>query len=322
MPLTDGAEKVLAFIHRSTQPFDRLTVSGARESLRALSARFSQPAEPVGAIEDIEVPSGGGSVRVRVYRPVSGHGEGPLPIVVMLHGGGWALGDFETHDWFSRALCNAGSAVVVAVEYRRTPEHPFPAALDDVTAVISWAARRAAWLSAQGAPLFVLGDSAGGNLATAAAMLARKAGPELSGQVLIYPVLDARLETPSCDEFREGFFLTVEKLQWYWDMYAPDPETRALPLVSPLRGEDLAGLPPTLVATAECDPLRDEGEMYAAKLRAAGVEATVHRFKGLIHAFTLMSDAIPEAREAVELCAAFIRERASAKTGTTEESGN
>lgn len=307
MPLTDGAKKVLEFIHSSTQPFDQLTIDEAREGLRNLSSRFSQLSEPVGKIEDIEVPRDGGSVRVRVYRPAPESRGEPLPIVIMLHGGGWALGDFETHDWFSRALCNESQAVIVAVDYRRTPEHPYPAPLNDVMTVISWAAEHKSSLATEKAPLFVLGDSAGGNLAAAAATLARDAGPHLSGQVLIYPVLDARLQTPSCNEFHEGFFLTVEKLQWYWEMYVSDPGTRKLPLVSPLQNEDLMGLPPTLVITAECDPLRDEGELYVESLNDAGVEAIAHRFEGMIHAFTLMPDAIPEARQAVVLCADFIR---------------
>lgn len=308
MSLTDGAAEVLAHINRSARPYDQLTIAEARESLRALSARYSDVPEQVGSVEDHAVPGGEGMVPVRVYRPAPSPSAGALPIVVMLHGGGWALGDFDTHDWFSRALCNAAQAVVVAVEYRRTPEHAYPAALDDTMAAIEWAADEAARWSAQDAPLFVLGDSAGGNLAAAAAIAARdRGGPAISGQILIYPVLDARLETPSCVEFREGYFLTLEKLAWYWRMYAPDPAIHAEPLVSPLRNARMAGLPPALVLTAACDPLRDEGELYSERLRAAGVEASAHRYEGLIHAFTLMSTAIPEARDAVERCASFLR---------------
>lgn len=308
MGLTEGATAALDFINAAGRPSDEITIEEARAALLVICDELSAEPEAVWLVQDCEVPRDSGPVRVRVYRPAP-PGDGALhPLVVMMHGGGWVRGDLDTHDWSARSLCNAAPAVVVAVDYRRSPEHRFPAALDDTYAVVSWASENAVMLGADPGRVVVAGDSAGGNLAAAVAMLGRdRQGPAIAGQILLYPALDARCNTASCTEFRDGYFLTLEKLRWYWQQYLPEGDGGANPLMSPLRADDLSGLPPALVITAEFDPLRDEGEAFAEQLQEAGVPATAKRYNGLIHAFTLMSRLIPEAQDAIEDCGDFIR---------------
>jgi acetyl esterase len=304
MPLTAGAKAALEAVTATAAPFDQLTIEQARAGLAATLARLAAPAEEVGQVEDLDVPVGSRSVRVRVYRPVR---SGSHPLLVYLHGGGWALGDLETHDGVVRALCNAAPAVVVAVDYRRAPEHRFPAALEDAFACLAWSAENARALGARATRIVVGGDSAGGNLTASLALVARdrRAAP-IAGQLLVYPVLDARCDTPSYRENASGYFLTLEKMRWFWKMYLPEGEDGSDPYASPLRATDLSGLPPALVITAEYDPLRDEGERYAAGLRAAGIQATCKRYDGQIHAFFSMGGVIPEARDVIERAAEFV----------------
>ncbi|TYQ09705.1 UNVERIFIED_ORG: acetyl esterase [Gordonia westfalica J30] len=320
--LTPGAETALAHIGANARPFEQLTITEARRGLAGISDALSTEPEAVGSVEEHMVSAGGPPVRVRIYRPEEGTGTTHHPVVLMMHGGGWALGDLETHDGFARSLCNAASAVVVAVDYRRTPEHPFPAALEDTYSVLCWCHGNLSELDgADASALFVVGDSAGGNLAAAVGLMAReRGGPSIAGQILIYPVLDSRLQTGSCREFADGYFLTLQKLRWFWSMYLPEGQDGSDPLLSPLRTDDLSGLPPALVITAELDPLRDEGEAYARALEAAGVLATTIRYPGVIHAFTLMSALMPEARDAIAECARFICRTTSrrARCGDTE----
>jgi acetyl esterase len=308
MPLTEGASAALSFIEATGRPFEQVTIDEARAGLQALSAALSAEPTEVGSVQDREIPGAAEAVRVRIYHPSAAGGGDPHPLVLLIHGGGWALGDLETHDRFARSLCSAATAVVVSVDYRRTPQHRFPAALDDTYAALCWAAENADSLGADAARLVVVGDSAGGNLAAAVGLLARdRNGPPIAGQVLIYPVLDARCNTPSYRDFREGYFLTLQKMTWYWQMYLPEGDDGSDPLASPSRADDLSGLPPALVITAGCDPLRDEGEQFASALQRAGVPAITRRYEGLIHAFTLMSRLIPEAQDVVDECASFIR---------------
>ena len=304
MPLTPGAKAALDSITATAAPFDQLTVEQARAGLVTTLGGLGAPAEEVGHVEEREVPAGSRSVRVRVYRP---RGAGPHPLVLLLHGGGWALGDLETHDGVARAICNAAPAVVVAVDYRRAPEHRFPAALEDAFACLVWSAENARALGADPGRIVVGGDSAGGNLSAALALLARdRRAAAIAGQVLVYPVLDARCDTPSYRENGSGYFLTLEKMQWFWKMYLPEGDDGSNPYASPLRSTDLSGLPPALVITAEYDPLRDEGERYVAALRAAGVHATCKRYDGQIHAFFSMGGVVPEAHDVIEQAAKFI----------------
>lgn len=305
MALTAGARAAIDQIAAAAAPFDTLTLAQARAGLAKTLAGLAAPPEEVGAIEEREVSVDSRSVRVRIYRPAAG---GPHPLVLTLHGGGWALGDLDTHDTLARAICNAAPAVVVSVEYRLAPENRFPAALEDAEACLRWAAAEARSLGADPARLVLLGDSAGGNLSAGLALRVRdRGGPAIAAQVLIYPVLDARCDTPSFTENATGYFLTRQKMHWFWQMYLPEGDDGANPCASPLRAESFAGLPPTFVVTAEHDPLRDEGERFAEALRRAGVAATARRWNGLIHGFASMGKCIPESREAIDWCAAAIR---------------
>lgn len=267
--------------------YPRVDVTGDPVAARAALAEVPPlPGDEVRHVEDRTVPGWSDrdpDVAVRVYQPATT--DDPVGVLVYLHGGGWVLGSIDTHDNVARTLANGSRATVVSVDYRLAPEHPFPAPLDDVSAVLRWVHDHADEL---GAPprIAVGGDSAGGNLSAAAALRARdEGGPPLAFQLLVYPVTDSAADTESYREFGEGYFLTAEAMAWYWNAYQPDPARRADPLCSPRRADDLSGLPPALVITASCDPLRDEGEAYAARLRDAGVPVEAHRQPDSFHGF-------------------------------------
>jgi len=270
---------------------------------------FTQPAAPeVGGVIDTRCEGPHGAIPLRIYRPL-GAGASParastLPALVYYHGGGWTIGDLDTHDVLCRELCNGSGAVVVAVDYRMAPEHRFPAAVDDAIAALGWARRQANELGVDAARLAVGGDSAGGNLAAVVAIAARDAGdPPIAYQLLIYPATDMRRGHPSHTENGSGYLLTSETIGYYHDHYIADPahdlDWRASPLLHP----DLSRLPPALVLTAGFDPLRDEGFDYANRLVAAGNRATYVCFERQIHGFITMGKVIDEANAAVTLCA-------------------
>lgn len=246
-------------------------------------------------------------VPVRIYRPVDNK---ILPCLVFFHGGGWVIGDLQTHDNVCRALAHQASCVVVAVDYRLAPEHPFPAALDDSYNATCWVADNAAALGIDPSRIAVGGDSAGGNLATCVCLQAKTLGtPAITHQLLVYPVTDTSLDSPSYTDNGEGYMLTRATMAWFWDHYIGD-QPRDNPLMAPLLATDVSGLPSATVVTAEFDPLRDEGEAYAAKLTAAGVATSTRRYDGMIHGFVHMQDALPDGRAALswaasELVAAF-----------------
>lgn len=236
------------------------------------------------AVTDVTLPGPAGAIAARHYRPA---GRGPAPLLVFYHGGGFALGDLDTHDTLCRLTCRDAGVQVLAIDYRRAPEHPAPAAVDDAYTAFVWAHTHAVDLGADPSQIAVGGDSAGGNLAAVVAQLAREAGgPTPMLQWLLYPVTDATAQTRSRTLFGDGFLLTkrdIDRFQgWYLDGSGVDP---ADPRVSPLLAGDLSGLPPALVATAGFDPLRDEGEQYAAALRAAGTVADLRRMGSLCHGF-------------------------------------
>ncbi|MFI6295098.1 alpha/beta hydrolase [Nonomuraea sp. NPDC050790] len=279
-------------------------VLDAAEARRILAQAPPMAAEPypVGGVEDRMA----GEIPVRVYRP---EGEGPHPVVVYFHGGGFTLCTLDTHDGVCRTLCAGANAVVVSVDYRLAPEHPYPAAAEDAYAATMWAYEHAAELGGDAGRLAVAGDSAGGNLAAVTCLKARDAGgsPPISFQLLVYPVTDAAMDTPSHQENGEGYFLTNAHMRWYWDNYQPDPARRGEPYCSPIRA-DTHGLPPALVITAEHDPLRDEGEAYAGKLRAAGGAARTLRFEGMFHGFFGLDAFLPAAKSASEQACAALRD--------------
>ena len=287
-------------------PMESLSVEEARQGARDLCRRLGGTPAPVARVEDVECSGPAGAIRVRIYRPDSG---GPRPALVYFHGGGWVIGDLETHSGVCRAVAHRSGAVVLAVDYRRAPEAPFPAAVEDCFAAARWALENAGALSIDPGRVAVGGDSAEGNLAASVSLKCRdEGGPAFALQVLVYPVTNvASLDTPSYHEFAEGYFLTKSQMEWFARHYCPNPEDRRHPHASPLLAADLGRLPPALVITAECDVLRDEGESYAGRLEAAGVPVTCHRLPGVIHGFLVMQGALRQAREAIDRIAAAVR---------------
>lgn len=265
-------------------PVHTMTGAEARATIRS---RFVPPArpEPVGTVQDLQIPGADGPIAVRVYRPSSAE---PLPVVVYAHGGGFVFCDLDSHDGLCRSFANLVPAVVVSVDYRLAPEHRWPAAAEDLYAATRWVADNAAEIGGDATRIVVGGDSAGGNLAAATALMARDhGGPALAAQVLLYPVIAADFETESYRLYGKGFYNPRPALQWYWDQYVPSSADRTHPYASPLHA-DLAGLPPAVVVIAGHDPLRDEGAAYADALAAAGVRTARCDFEGGIHGFMTM----------------------------------
>jgi acetyl esterase len=279
------------------QPLSAGTPQEARRAYRKaiLGSRDTAQAPAVADVRDLTVPGAEGPLAARVYRPDD---QLPLPTIVFFHGGGWVFGDLDTHDLQARSLCRGVGAVVLSVDYRVAPENPFPAAVGDCLAALRWAAQSVGELGRDPDRLAVAGDSAGGNLATVVARLVRGEGPALAAQLLIYPVTDAAGDYRSRAEFAEGYYLTAEDMEWFERHYAGQAQ-RADPGISPARAEDLSGQPPAIVVTAEFDPLRDEGEAYAAALQAAGVPVTLQRYEGMIHGFAGFVLTSPAAAEAM-----------------------
>ena len=244
---------------------------------------------------------------MRVYTP---EGRGPFPLVVFFHGGGWVLGDLDTHDPMCRALCSGADCVVVSVDYRLAPEHRFPAAPDDALAATRWVAAHAAEIGGDPVRIAVAGDSAGGNLAAVTSLRIRdEGGPTLRGQLLIYPGLGyPSPPTPSYIENAEGYGMTRESATWFWDQYLGDRSQATNPHAAPLLAPDLRGLPPALVITAEYDVLRDEGEQYVERLRAAGVPARLSRYNGVHHRFAELIGILDQAEQARDEMCAWLRE--------------
>lgn len=296
MPLHPEFETLLAQLAQAGgQPLNELAVEDARAFIIAL-----QPAAPdltVGALENRVIPGPAGDIPLRIYSP---RGDGPFPVLVNFHGGGWVIGNLDTSDGQCRLLCEGARCVVVSVDYRLAPESTFPAAAEDCYAATTWVAKHADEIGADASRLAVGGDSAGGNLAAVVALMARdRSGPQIIFQLLVNPVTDANFDTNSYRANAEGYLLTRDSMIWFWDHYCP-PDQRANPYASPLRADDLGNLPPALVLTAEFDPLRDEGEAYAARLEAAGVTTECVRYDGLIHGFFAMAGVFDAGKPSVE----------------------
>lgn len=308
MPLDPQARAVLEQMAAAgIQPPHTLSVPEARQALIERRRLTAGAPEPVAHVRDATIPGPAGPIPIRVYRP---EGPAPLPTLVYFHGGGWVLGSIETHDGICRALANAGTCQVVSVEYRLAPEHKFPAAVEDAYAATAWVAGNAAALGSAAERIAVGGDSAGGNLAAAVCLLARdRGGPRLAFQLLLYPVTNFAFDTPSYTENADGYLLTQADMRWFWRHYLPDEAAGRSPYASPLQAEDLRSLPPALVVTAEFDPLRDEGEAYAARLHDAGVPTELRRSDGLIHGFLGMTAAIDRANQALQDIGRTLREK-------------
>ncbi len=264
---------------------------------------------PVGKVGDRTIPGPAGDMKLRVYTP---EGAGPFPLIVFFHGSGFVICSLETHDTMCRHLCAGAGAVVVSVDYRLAPEHKFPAGSDDCLAATIWAGSHCGELNADPARIALAGDSAGGNFAAVTALRARdEGGPALCAQLLIYPVTDAAMDTPSFQQNAEGFGLSRNGMAWFWNHYLADPADAAHPHASPLRAKDLSRLPPAFVLTAEYDPLRDEGELYAERLIAAGVPTRLTRYAGMNHGFFFWYDRVDTTRTAVGESCAWLRDRFS-----------
>lgn len=275
-----------------------LSVEGARHLLEELFAPPDEP-EPVGAVRNFTIDGPAGGIPIRIYTP---DGSAPFPVLVYFHGGGWVLGSLETHDATCRAVTNAAECVVVSVDYRLAPEHPFPAAVEDCYAATNWVVENPAAVHGDPDQIAIGGDSAGGNLAAVVAQVARDYdGPEIAHQVLIYPVTDHSFDTASYAENADGYFVTKADMEWFWDHYLESPFAGQNPYASPLRARDLSGLPSATVLTCGFDPLRDEGESYADRLEEAGVQVTYRNYDDMIHGFSsmLVEPDLDQARDSI-----------------------
>lgn len=260
---------------------------------------------PVGKIENIKIPGPGGEIPLRIYTPVAA-GADALPVLIYFHGGGFVIGDLETHDGLCRQFANEGDFRVIAVDYRLAPEHKFPAALDDAFAAVQWIEAHASELGVDANRIAVGGDSAGGALAAEVTQLAKAKGPKIAFQLLMFPVTQIGKETSSFREFAVGYFLDKATLDWFFNHYIPEGTDKTDTRVSPLNG-DLKGLPPAYVMLGGYDPLHDEGLAYAKKLRDAGVKVEIADYEGMVHCFIYMQAVLPQAVGAVTAAAKAVR---------------
>jgi acetyl esterase len=305
----DAAAVYRAFQEAGRPPYETLTAAEARAHY--LQARFVTNPEPpeLARVAPLSIPAPHGTIPARIYLPKEPClRDGLAPALVFFHGGGWVIGDLDSHDVVCRQLADAGALIVIAIGYRLAPEHKFPAAADDAIAATRWIAANARELGIDAARLSVGGDSAGGNLAAVVALAARDgAGPDLAGQLLIYPAVDFAMTHGSHSEPETSVLLTHSVIRWFRDHYlngtADIHDWRA----SPARAENLAGLPQAYVLTAGADPLRDEGEEYAARLKQAGVSVTYRHFPGQFHGFFTMGKLLQQANVAVGEIGAWLK---------------
>ena len=280
----------------------------AREVMRSRAARVD-PERAVDRVEDRVLRGPASDIPIRLYYPL---GAGPFAAVVYFHGGGWVLGDLDTHDSLCHALAHGSGCVIASVDYRLAPEHRFPAALDDSYAATAWIAENGAKLDIDPSRLAVGGDSAGGNLTAAVALLAQeRGGPTLRFQLLVYPVTDHDFDTASYSDNATGYLLSRDAMRAFWDHYVPDERQRNDPRASPLRAADLSGQPPAFVLTAGYDPLRDEGVAYARRLEEAGVPVTHVEYLDVVHGFLRWPSKVDPTREAQDRVSEAVREALS-----------
>ena len=308
--LDPQAKMVIDLIIKSGRPpYHQLSPKDARQMFRDTRPASTPPAPEIGAVRELTADGPAGPVRLRLYRPRGVAASAPLPALIFFHGGGWVIGDMDTHDVLCRQITDGADISVVNVDYRLAPEEKFPAAVDDAWVATRWVAGHATELGIDAARLAVGGDSAGGNLAAVVALLARDQGaPPIRFQVLIYPVTDVGAESPSYTEFADGFMLTRDSMRWFIGHYLRTKDDAADWRVSPLRAPSVAGVAPALMVTAGFDPLRDEGDAYARKLREAGVRVDSISYGGMIHGFAPMGRLIEAGNRAVAHVAATLRE--------------
>jgi acetyl esterase len=285
-------------------PFESLPVEQAREGVMGMR-ELAGPPPTVARVEELTVPASAGPIPARAYVPDSG---GPLPVILYFHGGCFVMGNVDFLDTPCRALANSAQAIVVSVEYRLAPEHPFPAAPEDCYEATCWVATHAAQLGGDQQRVAVAGDSAGGNLAAVVALMARDRGtPPLVHQLLVYPITNYSFDTASYRECGDGYLLTKALMEWGWTNYIRSSDDVDSPYASPLRADDLGGLPPATVITAEFDPLRDEGQTYAQRLQEAGVSTSLKHYEGMIHAFWQLGGVLDQGRRVIEDTGAVLR---------------
>jgi acetyl esterase len=308
MPIGHQEQQMLDMMAAAAPPQRQpLEAATMRQRYSALASLL--PPGPAVAVTDRTIPGPAGDIPVRVYRP---DGDGPFGVLVYLHGGGWTIGGLDTHDHPCRTLCDEAGIVVVSVDYRLAPEHPYPAALDDSWAALGWVAANAGEIDGDPSRLAVGGDSGGGNLAAVLSLMARdQGGPSLSFQLLVYPSVDLRDDAvdrfPSLTENGTGYILTLESMEFFKANYRPGRGTDDDWRMSPLLAGDHSGLPPALVITAELDPLRDEGRAYADVLAAAGVTVTHTLYPGTVHTMFQLAPFLDAGKAALSESAAALR---------------
>ncbi|SDH85731.1 Acetyl esterase/lipase [Pseudomonas benzenivorans] len=290
-------------------PLEQMTPQDARGVLVGAQAGVKVDLSGI-EVEDKSISVDGQSIALKVVRPTDA--EGTLPVFMFFHGGGWVLGDYPTHERLIRDLVVGSGAAAVYVDYTPSPEARYPTAINQAYAATRWVAQHGQQIGVDGQRLAVAGNSVGGNMAAVVSLMAKDKGtPAIKYQLLLWPVTDANFNNASYNQFADGHFLSKNLMQWFWDNYTSDPKQRAEIYASPLQAslEQLKGLPPALVQTAEFDVLRDEGEAYARKLDAAGVEVTAVRYNGMIHDFGLLNvvSQIPGTRTALQQAAAALK---------------
>jgi acetyl esterase len=302
----DAAAVYKAFLDAGRPPYETLTPPQARgDYLAARPATNPEPPE-LQSVAPLSIPAPHGAIPARVYRPMKLRDrDGLAPCLVFFHGGGFVIGNLDSHDVVCRKLAHEGELVVISVDYRLAPEHKFPAAVDDAITATAWISDNASTLGIDAARLCVGGDSAGGNLAAVTALMARdRNGPELAGQLLLYPVIAPDFDTESYRLFGRGYYNPKPAMQWYWDCYVPSADDRLHPYAAPLRA-DLVGMPHAVLVIAGHDPLRDEGLSFGAALEAAGVPIVQLRYDGGIHGFMTMPMLDLAHRARKDACAAL-----------------
>ncbi len=296
MPLDPQAAALLEQMNQAGTP-DVTTLEPAVVRQLFGSIGPATAVQEVARVQNRTIPGPAGPIPVRLYWP---EGNGPHPVLVFFHGGGFVICDLDSHDGACRALANGVGCLVMSVDYRLAPEARFPAGPADCYAATCWAGENAASLGGDPSRIAIGGDSAGGNLAAVTAQQVRdRGGPDLAYQLLVYPVTDHAFDTDSYRENAEGYMLTRDMMRWFWDHYLEKRAHGSQPLASPLRAPDLENLPPALVITAEFDPLRDEGEAYAARLRESGVPVELIRFDGMFHGFWSMFELLDKGKQAM-----------------------
>jgi len=309
MPLDPQAQLVINLVKQSGLPeLWQLTPDQAREQYLMRVNKLA-PKEQIFRSSDRVIPGPGSELPIRIYQPREGKPGEQLPVLVWFHGGGFVIGDLDTHDSACRMLANQADCLVVAVDYRLAPEFKFPAAVEDSMAALRWVALHARELGGDPGRIAVGGDSAGGNLAAVCALLARNEGhPRLAFQLLVYPCTAPEPETPSHRKFAEGYILTRNAITWFYKQYVRSAKDFQDFRFAPLVADDLANLPPALVLVAGFDPLRDEGVDYAKRMIEAGNRVTLANYEGMVHGFYLMGGAVDAAKRAIAQSAQALRE--------------